>query len=89
MNKIIKILRICLLGILILFNISLVINLSLNNQYAIKEIRYIQNQTQAEGIQEIVEKDYKEIIIYLSLQIPIIILYFILTAVGRRVKSTP
>ena len=68
----------CLLSILILWNISSVISLSLNTRYAVKDIKYIQTPTEAEGIQQIIEQDYKEVILYLLIQILMVMVIIVL-----------
>jgi len=87
MKKIKSILLAIILGVIVLFNISSIVNLSLNNQYAVKEIKYIENKVQAEGIYDLVERDYKELIMYLIVQIIIIVIvliYFVILKVSRK-----
>jgi hypothetical protein len=62
-------------------------NLALNKQYAVSEIKYIENQNQAEGIYEIIEKDYKDVMFYFSIQILLLLLILIIDLI-LRVRKT-
>lgn len=89
-NRFLKLTKLLLLGLIIFYNIGSVMNLALNNQYAVREIKYIENQNQAEGIYEIIEKDYNDLIYYLSIQTLLLLLILIIELILKfrtRVKK--
>ena len=71
-----------ILSLIIAFiNVILLVNLSLNNQYFVMEIKYAENRSQAKGIQDVISSDYNQLISYLLVQTILIILilgYFII-----------
>jgi hypothetical protein len=83
MSRFLSIIKLVFLGLIIFYNIGFVVNFALNNQYAVREIKYIENKRQAEGIYEVIEKDYTDIIFYLGIQILLLILILIIDLLLR------